>query len=264
MAKNEIAVVNNFDLVTISGDLAEAIKEEMDGLGSIAFDKVKIPSGGGLAFEIPGEDGEEGDVEKTITGIILDHHPANAYWEDKFSGGNEQPNCSSFDGKQGLNRDTGELRSCEDCPNNQFRTDGAGKACKNVHRCYILREGNPVPLILTLPPTSLKYLRDYLGKRILMKGMRCYDAVTTIGLKKEESAEKITYSRATFSFTGKIPEAQRAEVIGMAKFIKDNYRKAIGLDNSDYNPGSVATSSAPGADGEFMQVSDAPENLPFV
>ena len=51
-AKNELAVVDNFDLQTISGDLAQAIAEEMDGLGALPFDRVKIPSGGGLAFEL--------------------------------------------------------------------------------------------------------------------------------------------------------------------------------------------------------------------
>ena len=58
MAKNELKVVDSFDLQTISGDLAQAVAEEMDGLGSLPFDRVKIPSGGGLAFEVPGEDDE--------------------------------------------------------------------------------------------------------------------------------------------------------------------------------------------------------------
>mgnify|MGYP001041589053 CR=1 FL=1 len=56
--KNELMVINNFNMQTISGDLAQAIAEEMDGLGALPFDRVKIPSGGGLAFEIPGEDDE--------------------------------------------------------------------------------------------------------------------------------------------------------------------------------------------------------------
>ena len=56
---NELAAAGSFDLQTISGDLAQAIAEEMDGLGPLPFDRVKIPSGGGLAFEIPGEDDDE-------------------------------------------------------------------------------------------------------------------------------------------------------------------------------------------------------------
>ena len=153
--KNELAVVKDFNLVTISGDLAEAIAEEMDGLGTIPFDRVKIPSGGGLAFEVPGEDEENPETAGELVGAILYHHPVNAYWIEKFSGGNEQPDCSSMDGKQGILRGTGEIMSCADCPHNKFGSDGLGKACKNVHRVYILREDNPVPLILSLPPTSL-------------------------------------------------------------------------------------------------------------
>lgn len=43
---NEVAVVNNFNLVTLAdGDLAAAIAEEMDGLGTLPYDRVKIPSG---------------------------------------------------------------------------------------------------------------------------------------------------------------------------------------------------------------------------
>ena len=48
MAKNEVATTDKkFELVTLTGELAEAIAEEMDGLGSIPFERAKIPSGGG-------------------------------------------------------------------------------------------------------------------------------------------------------------------------------------------------------------------------
>ena len=174
MAKNELKVVDSFDLQTISGDLAQAVEEEMDGLGSLPFDRVKIPSGGGLAFEVPGEDDENPESATEIIGVILDHHPVNAYWINKFAGGNEQPDCSSFDGKQGVERETGEIKDCASCPYNQFGSDDKGKACKNVHRVFILREGNPVPLVLSLPPTSLKYMRDYIAKRVILKGFRCW------------------------------------------------------------------------------------------
>ena len=91
MSKNEIrAAESEFKLVTISGELAEAVAEEMDGLGAIPFDKVKIPSGGGLAFEVPGEDEDNPDVVKEIRGVIVDHHPVNAYWFGKYDGNNDQ------------------------------------------------------------------------------------------------------------------------------------------------------------------------------
>lgn len=262
--KNELAVVQDFNLVTLSGNLAEAIAEEMDGLGAIPFDWVKIPSGGGLAFEVPGEDEENPETANELVGVILYHHPVNAYWIEKFSGGNEQPDCSSVDGKQGMIRETGEIVSCADCPHNKFGSDGVGKACKNVHRVYILREDNPVPLILSLPPTSLKYMRDYIGKRILLKGMRCYDAITKITLKKEKNAGGIAYSRAVFTFAGKLSDEKRAAAAEMAAIIKQS-DKNLGVEDADYNTASSAETAGAAASGDgFMYIPDGiDENLPF-
>lgn len=260
MAKNEVATTDQkFELVTISGELAEAIAEEMDGLGSIPFEKVKIPSGGGLAFELPGEDEDNPTMATELLGVILDHHPVNACWENKYSGGNEQPDCSSYDGKQGVERETGEIHNCATCPHNQFGSDGAGKACKNIHRCYILQEGSPVPLILALPPTSLRYLRDYIGKKVLLKGMRCWDCVTKITLKKEKSSDGIQYSRAAFAFAGKLTEEQSAQAKAMAETIKATTRTVPVVDDADYNTGE-----APAVDSsEFQSVEGKEGDLPF-
>lgn len=259
MGKNEVATINEtFDLVTLDGAIAEAIAEEMDGLGTIPFDRVKIPSGGGIAFEIPGETDEETESVTELTGVILYHHPVNAYWRDKFAGGNEQPDCASYDGKKGIVRETGEICDCADCKYNEFGSGegGSGKACKNAHRIYILREGNPVPLILSLPPTSLKYMRDYISKRILLKGMRSYYAVTKITLKKEKSQAGITYSRAAFAFVGKLAPEQIAAAEAMANSIK-KMDKNIDVEG-DYE------SAAPANDG-FMDVPASAEDagLPF-
>lgn len=258
MSKNEVAVTNEtFNLVTIEGAIAEAIAEEMDGLGTVPYDRVKIPSGGGIAFELPGETDEDTESATELVGVILYHHPVNSYWKEKFEGGNEQPDCASQDGKHGVDRETGEIKDCANCPYNQFGSDGGnGKACKNVHRIYMLREGNPVPLILSLPPTSLKYMRDYISKRILLKGMRCYHAVTKITLKKERSAGGITYSRAAFTFVDKLTPEQIVASEAMANSIKQ-LDSRIDVDGSDYE------TAAPAGDG-FVEVPEGTnENLPF-
>lgn len=263
MAKNEVAVTAaNFNLVTLTGDLAEAVAEEMDGLGAIPFDRVKIPSGGGLAFELPGEDEDSTESATELVGVILDHNPVNAYWKDKFSGGNEQPDCSSYDGKQGVVRETGEIRSCEDCPYNKFGSDNAGKACKNVHRVFMLREGSPVPLILSLPPTSLRYMRDYIGKRVLLKGFRCWQVLTKITLKKEKSKDGITYSRAAFAFVDKLTPEQEQQTAAMREMVKSTYR-TIGINDDDYK--QTPADNAPKTDeAGFMEVPEGQgEELPF-
>lgn len=260
--KEELAVkAETFDLVTLSGDLAEAVQEEMDGLGSIPFDRVKIPSGGGLAFEVPGETEDDTESLTELVGVILDHNPVNAYWAEKFAGGNESPDCSSYDGKQGVVRETGECRDCERCPYNQFGSDGAGKACKNMHRVYILKEGNPVPLILTLPPTSLKYLRNYVAKSIILKGFRCWQVITKVTLKKEKSKDGITYSRAAFALVDKLAPEQIASTEAMKNMVRQIY-KTIDIEGDEYNTAPTDGAPAAGPDG-FMNVPEGEENLPF-
>ena len=266
MAKNEIVKAGTFNLTTINGDLAEAVAEEMDGLGALSFDRVKIPAGGGIAFELPGEDEDNPESSPAIVGVILDHHPVNAYWAEKFSGGNAQPDCSSFDGKKGALRETGEIRDCASCPYNQFGSDGRGKACKNVHRLYILREGNPVPIILALPPSSLKSLRDYIGKKILLKGLRCFQAITKITLKKEVNADNITYSRAVFAFQDALTPEQQQQIEGMRAMVKAT-RQQVDIVDDDYTAGrataTAADAPAAGPDG-FMNIPEGnDEDLPF-
>lgn len=266
--KNEIVKADAFNLATISGDLAEAVAEEMDGLGALSFDRVKIPAGGGIAFELPGEDEDDPISSPEIVGVILDHHAVNAFWRDKFNGGNASPDCSSFDGKTGVDRETGEMKSCDTCPYNQFGSDGRGKACKNVRRLYILQEGNPVPIILALPPSSIKAFRDYIGKKIVLKGLRCFHAITKVTLKKEVNADNITYSRAVFAFQDTLTPEQQASVEGMRGMVKATRQQVdVGLD--DYSMDKVAANQdapqapAAGPDG-FMDIPEGiDENLPF-
>ena len=49
----------------VGGLTAEEISEELDG-ATPRYSQVKIPSGGGIAFEVPGEDPESPDIKKDI------------------------------------------------------------------------------------------------------------------------------------------------------------------------------------------------------
>lgn len=226
-----LAVIENFDLPVLSDDMAAAMAEEMDGL-QLSFPRIKIPSGGGLAFEVPGDDPENPDAEKEIVGVIVDHHPVNAYWQDKYSGANNPPDCASMDGKIGVDQD-GNRKPCNSCPMNEWGTaeDGRGKACKNMHRVYILREGEMLPLLLTLPPTSLKNISDYLGLRIVSKGLRSYGVVSKVSLKKAQNAGGINYSQAVFALAGKLAPDQVKAMAEYSQGIKVLTRLlAVGAD----------------------------------
>ena len=228
-----LAVIENFELPAVSGNMGAAMAEEMEGL-QLSFPRVKIPSGGGLAFEVPGDDPENPDAEKELVGVIVDHHPVNAYWAERYSGANNPPDCASMDGKIGVDQD-GNRKPCNSCPMNEWGTaeDGRGKACKNMHRVYILREGEMLPLLLTLPPTSLKNLSDYIALRVVSKGMRSYGVVTKVSLKKAQNAGGINYSQAVFALAGKLAPAQAAAMAEYSKGIKVLTRQ-LAVDADEY------------------------------
>ena len=133
--------------------------EELNGL-ELTFEKVKIPSGGGIVYEVPGADGEP-DTVKDFKAVILYHHPLNCYYKTKYTGGSNPPDCGSFDGIAGIGDPGGK---CKTCPLNQYESadEGKGKACKNRRRIYILREGDVFPMLLSLPTGSLKVFTKYI------------------------------------------------------------------------------------------------------
>ena len=237
----DLAVISDFNLPALEID--EGYQEEMEGL-SLTFDRVRIPTGGGLAFEVPSDDPDNPEAEKEIVGVIVDHHPVNAYWEDNFDGQNNPPDCSSTNGKEGTIAGSGETRKCATCPYNQFGSAGGGKACKNMHRVYILRSGETFPILLTLPPTSLRPFADYIGKRVLSKGHRSYGVVTKVTLKKTTNKTGIAYSQAQFQVAGLIdPETQKSlaqyckgikEITRQKAIADDEYMKADEEDSTDY------------------------------
>lgn len=204
-----------------SVDIAQAMGEEMEGL-PMSFTRIKIPAGGGLSFEVPGDDPERPEMAQELVGVIVDHHPVNAYWKDKYSGGNTPPDCSSMDGKIGIGQPGG---NCRTCPFNQFGSDGAGKACKNMHRIYILRSGEIFPMLLTLPPTSLKNFGDYVLKRVIAKGYRTNEVITKITLTRAKNANGITYSQAQFTLVEPLSDEQRAFMRQFSESIKANTRQ---------------------------------------
>jgi hypothetical protein len=222
----------NFVMPVMDNNIAQAMGEEMEGL-PMTFTRVKIPTGGGLAFEIPGDDADNPEMAKEIIGVIVDHHPINAYWADKYSGGNNPPDCSSMDGKIGVGTPGG---NCKTCPYNQFGSDGAGKACKNMHRIYILRSGEAFPLLLTLPPTSIKNFGDYVLKRVISKGCRTYEVITKITLKRAQNSTGISYSQAQFSLVAPLGTEEKEFMRRYSENIKAVTRQLVVDEYEDAPP----------------------------
>jgi hypothetical protein len=191
--------------------------EDLAGL-DLTFDRIKIPAGGSTAFEIPDGDSEEVNMVKEIVGVILLHHPAYAYYKDKYTGGSNPPDCGSFDGVNGTGDPGG---ACATCPLNQFGSgEGQSKACKNRRMIYVLMEGELFPMVLSLPTGSLKEFTKYL-KRQLSKGRKLNQIVTKISLKKATNSSGIAFSQAVFTFDRVLNEEEKAAIVVMTESVKN-------------------------------------------
>lgn len=259
MENNKLATVNEtaFAVATIAEeDLAAIATElsELSELGSISFDTIKIPAGGGLAFELPGDDPDTPEMATEIAGVIVHHHACNSWWEVDYDGSNNPPDCYSADGKIGVVAATGQICNCADCPRNQFAPDGSGKACKNMARIYILRPGDLFPMALNVPPTSLRPWKDYLAKRILLKGKRPGKVLTKFKLCREKNSGGIAYSKLVLAFGGDLSAADAAAVAKAAEYVK-----AILAEQAKRRPEPEEAPEAVSA--EFKEIVD--EALPF-
>ncbi len=207
-----LTVVDSFSVPQLF-ESAE-LMEEMDGL-QFRFTHVKVPAGGGLAFELPGDDDDEPEIEKTLEGVIVHHHAVNAYWSEEFTGGNEPPDCASLDGKVGVGSPGGP---CNSCPMNDWGSgrDGKGKACNNRRRIYLLRAGEMFPILLSLPPTSLGNFADLLSRRLIQRGLTTKQVVVRGKIKKAVSSTGIDYSQVVWSVNGRLAQqdAERMKEYG--------------------------------------------------
>lgn len=190
---------NNYLPATMSDLNLNDMAQELEGLGSISLDQIKIPSGGAITFELPTDNPEEPEIAKELIGVIVYKHNCNTYWANPYTGENAVPNCYSCNGKTGVNTATGEVKDCATCSLNQFNTKGVGKACKNSIKLYVMRPNDVMPVELNVPPSSLKNFKEYITKRIVLRGKRLAGVVTKFTLKKAQSSTGIIYSQLVFT-----------------------------------------------------------------
>lgn len=201
------------------------LADDMDGL-QLSFQRAKIPGGGVLQFEMPGDDPENPEYEPTLEGVVLFNHAANSYWPAGSEyDDNTPPQCQSVDGKMGYG-DPGGI--CEACVNNRFGSDpkGNGKACKNMRMLYLLRNGEMMPIQLSLPPTSIRPYTNFVNSAFLLRGRRVCSGLVQIGLRKVTS-NGFTYSVATFKKLRDFEGEELARICAYADSFRDQIKERL-------------------------------------
>lgn len=241
--KKELKTAKEGFLVLKENNFADIVAEEMNGL-SVAFERIKIPAGGVTMFEIPGDNPDEPETVKEFSAVILHHHPMYAFYKEKYTGGSNPPDCGSFDGVTGEGDPGG---NCETCPYNKFGSgENGAKACKNRRRIYLLREGELLPMVLSLPTGSLNAFSCFLMKQI-QKGNKSNMIVTRFSLKKAVNGSGITFSQAQFTFDRKLTKEEYALVSSMTEQVKA-LQNTVGYDTDE-----VATVNVDPETGEVIE-----------
>lgn len=258
--KNEtaLAVAENFQLANryenIDPELLAELQDEqadLDPESGISCLQIKIPSGTSSAYEVQTED-DDSEPMKKIEAVLVFTHRANGYWPGAYGSGDDQnkaPVCSSMDGKTAIWTETGEVRSCESCPYNDYGTavdqkgqQTRGKACKNMRRLYLMMSGDPNLYLLTVPPTSIKEVNKQLAK-IIGSGTPYTGIVTILSLEKAKNANGVDYNKVVLQKGQPLPPEVAAQAVAMRQRIKEQY-KSVALTLDDYTPAPAEPSKA--------------------
>lgn len=204
----EVATLDNYPVLAGGGqEIMEALADNMAGeqISVFDLDQISVPAGGGLMWEVVNEDGEVDSV-KELEGVVIANRPSRSYWSTGFdeSGGGDPPDCSSDDLITGSGQPGGD---CESCQFNQWGSGpkGNGKACRETRSLFLLLPNAMMPVVLTVPPSSLKKKKggpdgfvNY-KLRLATGGRTLHKVVTRFTLEKAQSNTGITYSRIRFS-----------------------------------------------------------------
>lgn len=214
------------------GELMEIIQENLAGqsVGEFDLDRIKIPSGGGMAWEVPTLEGTE--PKKEVYGVIVYWKEARAFWPTKFEGGNEPPACMAPDGQfapptgePGVTVPTNEAGQyiCAQCPNAQFGSaeggEGPGQACKQTRQLFLLTPESLIPLVVSLPPTSVAAAKKFM-LRLAGHGVKYSAIVTKVTLEKDKNQAGIEYAKASFSMVERLDEENALRIGELAKVLR--------------------------------------------
>lgn len=239
-----IAAVSSYAIVQIAeaggGDVQTALAENLGGSSLSAFDfqRIRVPAGGGMAWEVM--DAETGAVDATTSfeGVIVSWNDQKAFWKrglDEAGAVQGPPDCFSLDCVQGKG-DPGIL--CASCPNNNFGTakggTARGKACKDVRLLFVCRPGDVLPELVPVPPTSLKGVKSYF-LRLAARGIPYWKAVTRFKLVKDKNGAGISYAKIDLECAGVIGGA---DVVPVREY-SETIRRMLGKATVQVRPGDL-------------------------
>lgn len=260
MTSTEVAIRDQFT-VSSPESITAVLAEALEGITANDLDltRVKVPSGGGISWEIPTGDDDNPEVLQELVGVVIDNYRVDWLYVDEFSGGNEAPDAYWVKGKfvyaNDVALEAGVLDGvhCDDQPLNEYGTKGKGRAIQSRWRIFVVRPGELFPLQIDLPPMSKGNFVSYKNKVVLGRKLKQpHEVITSLILKRADSGGGISYSQAHFSLVDVLTEEQTsyfaAQRTAFLPLTRRNY--------ADRNGKETITSS------EVVQTVDSPDDIP--
>jgi len=192
------------------------------------FNRIKVPGGQGEGWKprwtIESATGAE--MADTIEGVILHNTRRRAYWSNP-NPSQTPPDCSSADMVNGCGTPGG---SCLACPFNQFGSahNGHGKACKEVRLFFLLRKGQVLPDVVSVPPGSLKNVRKYLTSLPIP----FFGVMTQLSLEKASNSDGVAYARIVPKMVGSLDDAGKQAILALMKQYEETF-SSVTIDAAD-------------------------------
>lgn len=223
MSGTELSLVNQFPVLIEGGDAAEAMAANLQCGESVSpFDlpRIKVPASGGTTWIWESVSGEQ--TAKSISGVLVVVQPHSSLWPSEQTGQGAVPYLVSHDMVKGykVGEDWGDLdpAAIEKCrnadgsydwqslPYNKFGSTGKpgsnAKRIKDSRDLYILMPGEVWPVVVSVPPTSLKRVSGFI------KQLRVphYRAVISLSLARKEGGAGVPdYSEIVPKLDGELP-----------------------------------------------------------
>lgn len=228
----ELTVVDPSSFAVLAADpslVREVLAENLGGgqFSPFDLDQVHVPGAGGTTWEIPTIEGTE--EIKTLDGVIVYWRDGRSFWRTSFDekGGGNPPDCYSVDGVIGIGDPGGD---CRTCPMAQFgsaatvfnRAGSQAQACRATRMLLVVRQGDLLPLVVSVPPSSLKPIKQYFIQ-LSRVGLPYYGVISRFTLNKTKSGGGIAYAEIQPTMIGKLSPEQAARM----KTYNEQLRPAI-------------------------------------
>jgi hypothetical protein len=244
-------------------DIQEAIATNLEG-EMPRFDKITVPSGGGLSFSTIDDVGQEISVNN-FKGVIIGFHKYYVRFTKKFSEkkeGEQSTFCFSENRDFGTGCEEAEIekgRTCATCPYRQKGSDRDGSQGRDCHercRLWILKEDTAFPIVLDLPRGSVFNFVQHIGFLTKKVGLPYNAVVTLFGLETETNDKKIKYSKVKFSRENTLSTPERSVV----KAMKEQLKNVMTVNFSTIAAEAEIIQEVEPTDDEFTKVADSLTN----